>query len=85
MLDIHPDVSQFSSSVGQILHLQLMPLPVGDTSLRGGLVGNLRYSQCDEELFIIQSSFFLEKTAIPIAAIVANMLNPGSDESSFFS
>ena len=62
-----------------------MPLPVGDTSLRGGVVGNLRYSQWDEELFIIQSSFFLEKTAIPIAAIVAIMLNPGSDESSFFS
>ena len=69
MLDIHPGVSLFSSSVGRILDFQLKILHAQDTSPRGSLVGNLRYSQLHGDLFIIQSSFFLEKTVTLIPAI----------------
>ncbi len=85
MLDIHPDVSLFSSSEERILDFQLKPLHVLDTSQGGGLVGNLRYSQLPADLSIIQSSFFLDKTAIPIPAIAVIIVKPGSDESSFSS
>ena len=85
MLDIHPDVSLFSSSEERILDFQLNPLHVKYTSPIGGLVGNLLYSRLNEDLFIIQSSFFLEKTAIPIPAIAVVIEKPGSDESSFSS